>query len=223
MGLRVADLGFRYTPGGPPIFRGFSMEARPGEATGIVGPTGMGKSTLVSILLRFWDYQEGVITLTGPGAAPIDLRTLRGEEARRLFSVMPQFPHLFHTTIRENLRIASPPEADLDDEVLLAALECARLGDFMSRLPDGLGTVVGEQGKELSMGEARRIALARCLLKEAPIVILDEPTEALDDATADALLSSVKARLRGKTLLVITHRQRDLSIVENVVPVGAAR
>jgi ATP-binding cassette, subfamily C, bacterial CydC len=173
----------------------------------------------VSILLRFWDYQGGIITLTGPGAAPIDLRSLGGEEARRLFSVMPQSPHLFHTTIRENLMMAFG-EPEPHDDALFAALECARLADFVSRLPDGLDTTVGEKGRELSMGEARRLALARSLLKEAPIYILDEPTEALDEATADALLLSVKERLRGKTLLVVSHRDRDLSIVDNVVRVG---
>jgi ATP-binding cassette subfamily C protein CydC len=220
LGLRVTDLGFRYAADGPRIFHGFSMEAPSGSATGIVGPTGMGKSTLVSILLRFWDYQEGVITLTGPGVPPIDLRSLRGDEARRLFSVMPQSPHLFHSTIRENLLIASPPDAELRDEALFAALECARLADFVSRLPDGLDTAVGEKGKELSTGEARRIALARSLLREAPIYVLDEPTEALDEPTADALLLSVRERLRGKTILIVSHRERDLSIVDNVVRVG---
>ncbi len=220
VGLRVTDLGFRYTADGPRIFHGFSMSAPAGSATGIVGPTGMGKSTLVSILLRFWDYQEGVIMLTGPGAGPIDLRSLGGEEARRLFSVMPQSPHLFHSTIRENLLIASPPDSELPDEALLEALECARLADFVSRLPDGLDTGVGEKGKELSAGEARRIALARALLREAPIYILDEPTEALDEETADALLRSVHARLRGRTLIIVSHRERDLSIVDNVVRVG---
>jgi ATP-binding cassette subfamily C protein CydC len=219
-GLRVTDLGFRYAEDAPWVFNGFSMDAPAGRGTGIVGPTGMGKSTLVSLLLRFWDYQRGAILLTGPGVAPVDLRALSGEEARRLFSVMPQSPHLFHSTIRENLLIASPPDGDLDDEALMEALECAGLADFVARLPDGLGTTVGELGRELSMGEGRRIALARALLREAPITILDEPTEALDDATADALLSSVKARLRGKTLLVVTHRQRDLAIVDTVVRVG---
>ena len=220
LGVRVTDLAFRYAADGPWVFHGFSMDAAAGAGTGIVGPTGMGKSTLVSILLRFWDYQAGIITLTGPGAALVDLRSLRGEEARRLFSVMPQSPHLFHSTIRENLMIACPLEGAPDDEVLFAALECVRLSDFVSRLPDGLDTTVGEKGRELSMGEARRIALARSLLKDAPITILDEPTEALDEATADALLVSVKERLRGRTLLVVSHRERDLSIVDNVVRVG---
>ncbi|HEY9595482.1 MAG TPA: ATP-binding cassette domain-containing protein, partial [Spirochaetia bacterium] len=205
---------------------------------GIVGPTGAGKTSLVNALLRFWEYEGGSIRVTRSDGRGVELRDMHGDDARRLFSVMPQVPHLFHASLRENLALAtgsplrsegqrrSPPpciaglpEAAhfVSDAELLRALDDAQLGDLVASLPDGLDTTVGETGRELSAGEARRVAFARALLKEAPFVILDEPTEALDEETAERMLESVSARLAGRTLIIITHRQRDLSIVEEVV------
>ena len=217
LGLSIRGLRFRYSPDQQLVIEGLSLEAPAGSRVALVGPTGIGKSTLVNILLRFWDYGQGTIELTRAGEASIELRSLPGDEARRIFSVLPQSPYLFHATIRENLLVASPSNRELDEGELFSALQTAQLGDFVRRLPDGLDTTVGEGGRELSAGEARRVALARALLKDAPIYILDEPTESLDEDTADALLASVAARLRGRTLLVISHRARDLSLAENVV------
>jgi ABC-type transport system involved in cytochrome bd biosynthesis fused ATPase/permease subunit len=160
------------------------------------------------------------VRFTLPGAPDVELRSLTGGDARRLFAVMPQAPHLFHASLRENLLIAAPEGAPFTDETMRRALADAQLGEFLDALPDGLDTTVGETGRELSTGEARRVALARALLKEAPFVLLDEPTEALDGATADRLLASVNARLAGKTLIVITHRARDLAVVDTVVRMG---
>jgi ATP-binding cassette subfamily C protein CydC len=174
----------------------------------------------VNLLLRFWGYEGGSVRFTRPGEPDVELSSLTGDDARRLFAVMPQSPHLFHASLRENLLVAAPEDGRLTDEEMLRALADAGLGDFLTALPDGLDTTVGETGRELSTGEARRVALARALLKEAPFVILDEPTESLDEATAERMLASVDARLAGKTLIVITHRTRDLAIADTVVRMG---
>ncbi len=220
LGLSIRGLRFRYAAEGPWVIDGLSLEVPAGGRIGISGPTGIGKSTLVGLLLRFWDYTEGSISLNIRGAATLDLRALRGDDARRLFSVMPQAPHLFHASLRENLVFALPEGREGDEQALHAALEAAQLGALVAGLPDGLETTVGEKGRELSTGEMRRLALARALLKDAPIYILDEPTEGLDEGTADALMASVDQRLRDRTLIVISHRARDLALADSVVRLG---
>ena len=132
---------------------------------------------------------------------------------------MPQAPYLFHTSIRENLLIASE---NLDDEALLSALKVAQLTDFVTALPQGLETIVGETGREISTGEMQRMAVARALLRNAPIYIFDEPTEGLDDRTAALLLDALGRRLAGKTLVIISHRERDLALVDNVFQIQTA-
>ena len=218
LGLAVRTLRFRYSADRPLVFDALSFDVPPGGRTAITGPTGAGKSSLVSLLLRFWEYEGGSISLVDESGGMRDLRSLGGDAARRLFSMAPQMPHLFHTSIRENLRIASPEASDPD---LLAALEAAQLGDLVSRLPEGLDTEVGEAGRELSAGEIRRIAVARALLKSAPFLILDEPTEGLDDPTADALLAAVLENCQDRTLLILSHRPRDLSLAEAVIELPA--
>ncbi len=229
LGLSIRGLRFRYSPDRPWVIDGLSLDIPAGGRLAVVGPTGAGKSSLVNVLLRFWDYEGGSIRIveppppargraTGAQAAQWELRALGGEDARRLFSVVPQLPYLFHATIRENLQIAAP---GLDEEALRAALAAAQLTGFVAALPDGLETIVGESGKEISVGERQRIAVARALLKEAPIYLFDEPTEGLDEATADALLQSIDRRLQGRTLIVISHRPRDLRIADRVVALPA--
>jgi ABC-type transport system involved in cytochrome bd biosynthesis fused ATPase/permease subunit len=144
------------------------------------------------------------------------------EDVRRLFAVVPQAPYLFHASIRENLLIALPPSLDpaARDEALLSSLRAAQLSEFVASLPDGLDTIVGETGREVSTGEMQRIAVARALLRDAPVYILDEPTEGLDDRTAGMLLDTLAGKLPGKTLVVITHRERELAIVDSVVRLG---
>jgi ATP-binding cassette subfamily C protein CydC len=198
------------------VIDGLSMEIPPGGRVGISGPSGAGKSTLVSLLLRFWDYAQGSITLAGAGGQ-VELRSLRGEDSRRLFSVVPQSPFLFHASIRENLSVAMPEGREGGEEAIRDALESAQLARRVASLPEGLETTVGEGGRELSAGEARRLAVARALLKDAPVYVLDEPTEGLDERTADALMDALDARLRGKTLIVISHRDRDLRLADKVV------
>ncbi len=217
--VSVRDLWFRYSPELPWIHRGLSFEMPAGRRLGVAGPTGAGKSTLVSILLRFWEYEEGSITIRAHGSAwsgARELRSLCSEEARRLFSVAPQSPHLFHSSVRENLLIAK--EGAKDDE-LWSVLESAILADLVVSLPDGLDTIVGEAGREMSVGEAQRLSVARALLKESPVCIFDEPTEGLDDPTAERLLASVDRRLRGKSVLIISHRYRDFLTADPILRV----
>jgi ATP-binding cassette subfamily C protein CydC len=200
----------------PWVIDGLSMEVAAGGRLGISGPSGVGKSTLVNLLLRFWDYERGSITLVGAGGQ-VELRSLRSKDTRRLFSVVPQSPFFFHASIRENLLLALPEGSQGNEKALWSALETAQLSILVSGLPEGLDTTVGERGHELSAGEARRLAVARALLKDAPIYILDEPTEGLDDVTADSLIAALDTRLAGKAMIIISHRPRDLRFVQKVV------
>ena len=174
----------------------------------------------MSLLLRFWDYEEGSIALAEAGGTPVDVRGLRGDAVRALFSVVPQSPFLFHASIRENLALALPEGHTGDEEAMRSALQIARLSHLVASLPDGLETTVGEQGHELSAGEVRRLAVARALLKEAPVYVLDEPTEALDEETAVSLMAGLMARLEGRTVLIISHQDRDLRFADSVVRLG---
>lgn len=216
--LAVRGLSFRYAEDQPWVLRDFSLEAAAGARIGIRGPTGAGKSTLVSILLRFREYGHGVITVRDPrSGSGIELRSLAGDAARQLFSVVPQSPYLFHASIRENLAIA---DETVSEDALWSALRTAALADLVSTLPEGLDSIVGETGRELSVGEGRRLAIARALLKSAPVYILDEPTEGLDDSAAHAVLAAVDERLREKTLIIISHRPRDLTGMDTVLDMG---
>jgi ATP-binding cassette subfamily C protein CydC len=216
VGLVIRDLHFRYAPELPWVIRGLSLDARAGSRVGIAGPTGVGKSTLVSVLLRFWEYEGGTIHVVRDGYA-VDLRSLGLEESRRFFSVVPQSPHLFHSSIRDNLLIAK--EAASEEE-LWSALKAASLFDLVSSLPDGLDTIIGEAGREISAGEGQRLAVARALLREAPVFILDEPTEGLDDQIAEELLDSLDRALRGRTVIIISHRPRDHRLATVVFPMA---
>ena len=221
LGLSIRGLSFRYAPDLPPVFEELDLELPAGTRLGLAGPSGAGKSSLVSLLLRFWDYQGGTIELLprdgGPGR---DLRSLSGDEARAFFSALPQAPFLYHASIRENLLLAALPEGGSEgpgvEERLLDACEAAQLSGLLARLPLGLDTIVGETGRAVSAGELQRIALARAFLKDAPIYLLDEPTEGLDDATAEALLEATAIRLEGRSLLIISHRERDFCITDGV-------
>jgi len=220
LALGVRGLRFRYRADLPWVIDGLSFDAAAGRVTGISGPTGAGKSSLVNALLRFWEYEHGRIDIGCPDGTTRELREFATEDARRLFSVLPQTPYLFHASLRENLLLALPEESAPDDSRLRDALDVAQMTRFLAALPEGLDATVGESGRALSVGEARRVAVARMLLRDAPFYVLDEPTEGLDEATADSLLLAVEARLRGKTLLVISHRERDLTRADAVVRIG---
>jgi len=223
VGLEVRALRFRYAPDLPWAIDGLSLDAPAGSRVAVVGPSGAGKSSLINVLLRFWDYEGGSIRIVegAIGAQGCDLRSFSADDSRRLFSVVPQSPYLFHASIRANLLVASPSGEGPADDELWSRLEAAQLEELVAALPDGLDTVVGESGAAMSVGEVQRIAVARALLKNAPVYLLDEPTEGLDDRTADRLLAAVERRLRGRTVVIASHRPRDISLADRVFDLGA--
>lgn len=209
-GIVMRGVSFAYDSS-LPVLQEFDLDIPPGGRVALVGPSGSGKSTVVDLLLRFREY-GGSITLGGT-----ELREYSGDDLRRLIAVSPQRPHLFNTTLRENILLAKP-EATQDE--LQAVLAASALDVWVSGLPEGIDTRVGEGGSAVSGGEARRIALARALLKESPLLILDEPTEGLDAATERVVLDRLRGHLNGRSLLLITHRPACLAIVDRVVHLG---
>ncbi|MCO8274726.1 thiol reductant ABC exporter subunit CydC [Actinoplanes sp. TRM 88003] len=211
--LRVEDVSAAW-PGGPTVVREMSFDLEPGARVALVGPSGSGKTTIASLLVRFLDPTAGRITLDGT-----DLRTLDPDAVRRVVGYLPEDAYLFDTTIAANLRLATP---DATDDDLRAALAEARLLDWTDTLPKGLETLVGEHGMALSGGQRRRLALARALLADYPILILDEPTEHLDDETATALTHDLLAAAGPRTVLLITHREDVAASVDTVISLDSA-
>lgn len=192
---------------GQSVLEQFSLTVNPGERVAVVGPSGSGKSTLIELLLRFRPYQ-GTITIGG-----VELRDSTPDELARMIAAVPQQPHLFNSSIRENILLGR----EIADDRLHAALSDSGLEQWIAALPQGLDTPVGEIGSAVSGGEARRIALARALVSNAPILLLDEPTEGLDGVTEQSVVERLKLRLQGTTLLVVTHRPACLALVEKIV------
>ncbi|HEC22325.1 MAG TPA: thiol reductant ABC exporter subunit CydC [Chloroflexi bacterium] len=213
--LEVRHLSFRYGPDDPPVLQDVSFSLAEGERLAIVGASGAGKSTLVNLLLRFWDYEEGEILLGGR-----DLRQYRQDDVRAWIGVVTQRTHLFNATIRENLLIARPAATDGQ---IIAAAKAARIHDFIESLPDGYDTWIGEDGVRLSGGERQRLAIARVLLKDAPLLILDEAAANLDAITGRAVMAAIEAAMRGRTTLIITHRLAELSGVDRVLTLHEGR
>jgi len=202
----------RYAPGDPPALEGFALRIEPGARIALVGPSGSGKTTATSLLLRFLDPEQGRVTIGGR-----DVRELRQEDVRRTFALAGQEAHLFDSTVRENLRLA---RRDATDDELLAALRRVHLDDWAASLPDGLDTLVGEDGRELSGGERQRLVLARALLSDAPVLLLDEPTAHLDPETAEAVVADALDTAAGRSVLLVTHRPEGLDLVDQVVAIG---
>jgi ATP-binding cassette subfamily B protein len=190
-------VGFAY-PGGPAILSDVSFVARPGTVTALVGATGAGKSTAMHMLQRLWDPQTGGILIDGQ-----DLRDVTLESLRNAIGVVFQESLLFNRTIRDNLLIGRPDATDADIE---RACRLAEAHDFIIRQPQGYDTLVGERGTTLSGGQRQRLAIARALLKDAPILILDEATSALDSATEARVSRAMAALMKGRTTFVIAHR-----------------
>jgi ATP-binding cassette subfamily C protein CydC len=213
--LWLRDVRFRYQPDGPPALDGVSFHLPQGESLAVVGPSGAGKSTLVNLLLRFWDYDEGQITLGGR-----ELRAYQGEDLRRMIGVVSQHTHLFNATVRDNLLLARPDAVRADLE---RAARAAQIHDFVVSLPQGYDTWIGEGGLKLSGGQRQRLAIARALLKDAPILILDEPTANLDSLTERAVMESVQALMAGRTALIFTHRLAGLEAVDEITVLRAGR
>ncbi|AUB82809.1 thiol reductant ABC exporter subunit CydC [Candidatus Thiodictyon syntrophicum] len=213
--LRLRGVRFTYPGAGRPALDGIDLELPAGRRIAVIGPSGSGKSTLFNLLLRFWASEAGEIRLGGHALADY-----AGEEVRRQFALVSQQTHLFNTSIRDNLLLARPDASQTEIE---AACRAAQVHDFIGALPAGYDTWVGETGVRLSGGEARRIAVARAVLKDAPILLLDEPTEGLDAPAERALLQAVDRLMAGRTVLLVTHRPWGLEAMDEILVLDAGR
>ena len=206
--LRFENVGFAYEPGRP-ILRDVSFTARVGAVTAIVGPTGSGKSTMMSLLLRLFDPDQGRILIDGH-----DLREFTVASLREHIAIAPQEPVLFATSVADNVRYAAP---EADQAALLAAASVACADDFLGDLPQGWDTVLGERGAGLSPGQKQRLCIARALIKEAPIVILDEPTASLDAETEHRLMQNLSKWAKGRAVFIITHRLSTIRRADHIL------
>ncbi|WP_405979717.1 thiol reductant ABC exporter subunit CydD [Streptomyces sp. NBC_00158] len=209
--LRLTGLAARHGGQERDALHGLDLTLEAGRRIAVVGPSGSGKTTLAQVLLRFLDPREGAYTLGGT-----DVRELDGDEVRRIVGLCAQDAHLFDSSVRENLRLA---RTGASEEQLREALAAARLLEWADGLPDGLDTLVGEHGERISGGQRQRLALARALLADFPVLVLDEPAEHLDLATADALTADLLAATEGRTTVLITHRLAGLEAVDEVLVV----
>nr|WP_234318058.1 thiol reductant ABC exporter subunit CydD [Streptomyces sp. NRRL S-244] len=207
--LRLTGLAARHPGQEQDALRGLDLTLEAGRRIAVVGSSGAGKTSLAQVLLRFLDPHEGAYTLGGT-----DARTLDSDEVRRMVGLCAQDAHLFDSSVRENLRLA---RTGASEEQLREALAAARLLEWAEGLPDGLDTLVGEHGERISGGQRQRLALARALLADFPVLVLDEPAEHLDLATADALTADLLAATEGRTTVLITHRLAGLEAVDEVL------
>ena len=207
--VALEDVTARYAAGASPVLERVNLRLEPGRRVALVGPSGAGKTTIVNLLVRFLDPEAGRVTLGGR-----DLRGYRQEDVRRAIAVAGQDSHVFSTTIRANVRLARP---DATDDEVEEALARARILGWARTLPDGLDTLVGEAGRELSGGQRQRLVVARALLADSPVLVLDEPTAHLDVATAERLLDDVLAAAADRTVLLITHRPDGLDRMDEIV------
>jgi ATP-binding cassette subfamily C protein CydC len=207
--LVLDRVSFRYEGDGPPTLRDVSFVLRPGSRVAVVGPSGSGKSTLVGLILRFWDPESGEVRLGGR-----DVREYAQEDLRARIGVVSQETHVFNDTVRNNLLLADP---EADDASLHRAITEAHLAGLVEGLPGGLDGYVGEQGQRLSGGERQRLAVARALLKDAPVLVLDEATADLDTVTERELLGTIRELMRGRTTLQITHRLVEMETMDEIL------
>ncbi len=207
------NISFRY-PGGQQVFDKFSLRIQPGQRVGLVGQSGGGKSSLFTLLQRFYDVGHGSITIDGQDISRVTQLSLRAA-----ISVVPQDISLFHRSILENIRYGRPNATD--NEVLRAAM--AARCDFINSLPEGMATIVGDRGIKVSGGQRQRIAIARAFLKDAPILLLDEATAALDTESEEAIRESLSRLMRGRTVVAIAHRLATLRNFDRVVMLQGGR
>jgi ABC-type multidrug transport system fused ATPase/permease subunit len=213
--VRVRGLRVRYGDDGPWALDCIDLDLSAGRRVAVVGRSGAGKSTIAQVLLRFIPYQHGSVTVNGS-----EISGLRGDDCRRVVGLLAQDAHVFNTTVEANLRVA---RRDATAAEIEQALTDARLSDWVRQLPAGLATEVGEFGGRISGGERQRLAAARVLLAGFPVLVLDEPGEHLDTATADALVADVLAAARTQAILLITHRLAGLESVDEVIVLDDGR
>ena len=203
----------RYASDDGDALRNFDLQLEPGRRVALVGPSGAGKTTVTNLLFRFLDPDQGRVTIAGE-----DVRRYWQDDVRATFALAGQEAHVFDSSIRENVRIGRPEASDGE---LGEALARAQLAGWIASLPDGLDTLVGEEGTELSGGQRQRLVLARALLSNAPVLVLDEPTAHLDPPTAARLMRDVLDAAGGRTVLLITHRREGLEQMDEVITLPA--
>jgi ATP-binding cassette subfamily C protein CydCD len=213
--LQITNLAFTYPNQSIPALKDVSFTVPFGNSIAIVGPSGAGKSTVAHLLFRFWEYDSGDISLGGES-----LKVLNQDEVRKRFALISQNSYFFNTSIRENLRLA---RRSVSQEEMEAAARAAQIHEFVMNLPKGFDTFIGEQGLRLSGGERQRLAIARALLKDAPILVCDEPTANLDPWTEKQVLATLFDVMKRKTLILITHRLIGLENVETILVMDGGR
>jgi ATP-binding cassette subfamily C protein CydC len=215
--FRFRKVSFRYRAEGPEVLQDISLDLAPGRRLAVVGATGSGKSTLASLLLRFREPTGGTLLLNEHL-----LQQYSGEAVREQIAVLSQQTHLFNVSIRDNLLLARP---DADQDSIEEACKAALIHDFITAQPQGYDTLSGETGIRLSGGQARRVAIARALLKDAPLLILDEPTEGIDPEAARQIMANIMVRLeaRRQALLLITHRLQELERMDEILVMADGR
>jgi subfamily B ATP-binding cassette protein MsbA len=213
--VRLEGVTFRYDAEGPDVLSEIDLHVGPGEVVALVGPSGSGKTTLVSLIPRLYDATSGVVSVAGR-----DVTTVALSDLRRRIALVPQEPYLFGTTIAENIRFGMDGASDDD---VVAAARAANAHPFIADLPDGYATEVGERGTRLSVGQKQRIAIARAVLRDPDILILDEATSA-QDSESERLVQDAMARLmQGRTALVIAHRLSTIQRADRIVVLDAGR
>jgi ABC-type multidrug transport system fused ATPase/permease subunit len=207
--VEVDSVGFTYPGASEPVLDGFSLRLEPGEVVALTGPSGCGKSTLARLLVRFADPQDGQVRLDGH-----DLRTLALDSLRGNVALLLQETLLFDTSVAGNIAFARPEASQAEIE---AAARAAGAHDFVAELPAGYETRIGQRGRLLSGGQRRRVEIARTLLRDSPVVVLDEPTTGLDAEAAERLIGPLRALLDGRSGLLVTHDSRLLACADRVV------
>jgi ATP-binding cassette, subfamily C, bacterial CydCD len=213
--LQITNLTFSYPNTTTPALDRVTFDLQPSTSIAIVGPSGAGKSTIANLMFRFWEYESGEISLGGES-----LKSLNQDEVRKRLALVSQSSYFFNTSIRENLRLARPK---ITQEEMEAAARAAQIHEFITSLPKGYDTLIGEQGLRLSGGERQRLAIARALLKDAPILLLDEPTANLDPITEKQVLDVLFEIMRNRTSLLITHRLVGLENVNEILVLDHGR
>ena len=213
--ILFTDVTYTYPDGSRPALKGINATIPAGKTTAIIGPSGAGKSTLINLLLRFQEPGEGGITIDGKPIHAVPL-----EAWHKQISWVPQHPYLFNATLRANILLARPEASAEEMEI---ALKKTGLTTFVAALPQGLETMIGEQGARLSGGEAQRVALARAFLKNAPLLVLDEPTSHTDPELEAALRSSIQELMKGRTTVIIAHRLETIRSAEQIIVVSQGK
>jgi ATP-binding cassette subfamily B protein/subfamily B ATP-binding cassette protein MsbA len=206
--LRLRDVGFSYAVGDR-VLEGIDLDIKPGTVTALVGPTGVGKTTLAMLIPRFYDVCQGSIALDGH-----DLRDLTLESLRRQISIVLQDVFLFHGTVRENILFGRP---DATEAEMIEASQVANAHEFIVQLPEGYDTMIGERGVKLSGGQRQRLAIARAVLKDAPILILDEATSSVDTETELLIQQALERLMVGRTTIIIAHRLSTIRSADTIV------